>query len=59
MTKDELVIYLTERGYPAENESGVVMVKKPLSKEDKKAVDAMVKEAGYAASYGYRLCYTS
>ena len=55
MTKDEFAIYLTERGYPAENENGVVMISKdkPLKKTDIKAVRELMKEAGYNASYGY------
>lgn len=47
--------YLTERGYPAENENGVVMIRKdkPLTKADLKAVRDMMHEVGYNASYGH------
>jgi len=55
MTKTEFAAYLTERGYPAENENGVVMIRKdkPLTKADLKAVRDMMHEAGYNASYGH------
>lgn len=55
MTKTEFAAYLTERGYPAENENGVVMIHKdkPLTKADLKAVRGMMHEVGYNASYGY------
>ena len=58
MTKTEFAAYLTEKGYPAENENGVVMIskEKPLTKSDLKAVHDMMRETGYNASYGYRLC---
>ena len=58
MTKDEFATYLTERGYPAENENGVVKISqdKPLSKIEIKAVRDMMREAGYNASYGYHVC---
>lgn len=58
MTKTEFAAYLTEHGYPAENENGVVMIRKdkPLTKTDLKAVRDMIREAGYNASYGYTLC---
>ena len=58
MTKTEFAAYLTEHGYPAENENGVVMIskEKPLSKSDIKAVENMMKETGYNASYGYTAC---
>lgn len=55
MTKTEFAAYLTEHGYPAENENGVVMISKdkPLTKPDLKAVRDMMREVGYNASYGY------
>ena len=58
MTKSEFAAYLTERGYPAENENGVVKISqdKPLSKIEIKAVRDMMREAGYNASYGYHVC---
>lgn len=58
MTKTEFAAYLTEHGYPAENENGVVMISKdkPLTKSDLKALRDMMREAGYNASYGYSLC---
>ena len=58
MTKEEFAAYLTERGYPAENENGVVRISKdrPLTTEDVKAVRIMMRETGYKASYGYTLC---
>ena len=58
MTKDEFAAFLTERGYPAENDSGVVKISqdRPLSKIEIKAVRDMMREAGYNASYGYHVC---
>lgn len=58
MTKSEFAAYLTERGYPAENENGVVKISqdRPLSKIEIKAVRDMMREAGYNASYGYHVC---
>ena len=58
MTKSEFAAYLTERGYPAENENGVVKISqdKPLSKIEIKAVRDMMREARYNASYGYHVC---
>lgn len=58
MTKEQFASYLTERGYPAENENGVVMIRKekPLAKKELQEVKAMIREAGYTASYGYKLC---
>ena len=58
MTKEEFAGYLTEHGYPAENESGVVTISKdrPLTKTDIITIRGMMKEAGYNASYGYTLC---
>lgn len=58
MTKTEFAAYLTERGYPAENENGVVMInkEKPLTKSDLKEVRDMMRKTGYNASYGYLLC---
>ena len=58
MTKSEFATYLTERGYPAENENGVVKISqdRPLSKNEIKAVRDMMREAGYNASYGYHVC---
>lgn len=55
MTKSEFAEYLTDNGYPAENENGVVMIskEKPLTKTDIKTVQGLMKEAGYKASYGY------
>lgn len=55
MTKTEFAAYLTEHGYPAENENGVVMISKdkPLTKSDLKALRDMMRETGYNASYGY------
>ena len=55
MAKTEFAAYLTERGYPAENENGVVMIRKdkPLTKADLKAVRDMMREVGYNASYGH------
>ena len=55
MTKTEFAAYLTEHEYPAENENGVVMIRKdkPLTKADLKAVRDMMREVGYNASYGY------
>lgn len=57
MTKTEFAAYLTEHGYPAENENGVVMVRKekPLTKKELQDVKAMMRDAGYNASYGYTL----
>ena len=56
MTKDEFAVFLTERGYPAQNEGGVVKIseERPLTKADVKAVRSLIQEAGYNASYGYR-----
>lgn len=58
MTKDEFAAYLTQNGYPAENDGGVVRISRdrPLSKSDVKTVNGMMKETGYNASYGYTLC---
>ena len=58
MTKTEFAAYLTERGYPAENENGVVMIRKdkPLTKNELQEVKAMMRDAGYNASYGYKSC---
>ena len=56
MNKADFAAYLNEKGYPAENDSGVVMIQKSLTKTEEKAVQNLVKEAGYRASYGYRLC---
>lgn len=58
MTKTEFAAYLTERGYPAENENGVVMIRKdkPLTKKELQEVKAMMRDAGYNASYGYKPC---
>lgn len=55
VTKTEFAAYLTENGFPAENENGVVMISKtnPLTKLDVKTVRDMVQKAGYNASYGY------
>ena len=57
MTKTEFAAYLTEHGYPAENENGVVMVRKEksLTKKELQDVKAMMRDAGYNASYGYTL----
>lgn len=61
MTKTEFAAYLTERGYPAENENGVVMIRndKPLTKKELQEVKAMMRDAGYNASYGYKTCAQS
>ena len=58
MSKDEFAAYLTERGFPAENNGGVVEIRKerPLTKKELKEVKGHVKEAGYRGSYGYILC---
>ena len=58
MTKTEFAAYLTERGYPAENENGVIMIRKdkPLTKKELQEVKAMMRDAGYNASYGYKSC---
>ena len=58
MTKEEFATYLTERGYPAENISGAVIIRKekPLTKSDLKILHSMIKETGYNASFGYTLC---
>lgn len=58
MTKTEFAAYLTEKGYPAEDENGVVMIRKgtPLTKKERKEVQEIMAEAGYNASYGYSLC---
>lgn len=58
MTKDEFAAYLTEKGYPAENDGGVVRIsrERPLTKTDVKTVQSMMRDAGYNASYGYTLC---
>ena len=58
MTKDEFAAYLTEKGYPAENDGGVVRIRRerPLTKTDVKTVQSMMRDAGYNASYGYTLC---
>ena len=55
MTKEEFAAYLTEKGYPAENENGIVMVskEKPLTKDEVKTIKNIMHEAGYNASYGY------
>ena len=58
MTKEEFAAFLTERGYPAENENGVVKISqdKPLSSLEIKEVHRLMKSVGYNASYGYTLC---
>ena len=55
MTKTEFAAYLTRKGYPAEDENGVVMIRKekPLTKEEVKTIKTIMHEAGYNASYGY------
>lgn len=55
MTKEEFAAYLTERGYPAENDSGVVMIRKdkPLTKKELKEIKEIMRDVGYNASYGY------
>lgn len=57
MTKEQFASYLTERGYPAENENGVVMIKKEkqITKKELQEVKTMMRDAGYDASYGYTL----
>lgn len=58
MTKDEFASYLTEKGYPADNINGIVLIskEKPLSKEDEKEVIRIIHETGYNKSFGYLLC---
>ena len=58
VTKEECAAYLTERGYPAENDNGVVMIRKekPITKKELQQVKAMMRDAGYNASYGYKSC---
>lgn len=55
MTKEEFAAYLTGRGYPAENENGVVMIRKgkPLSKQELKDIHNIMRESKYNASYGF------
>ena len=57
MTKDEFASYLKEKGYPAENVNGVVMISKNrvLTKEDLENIRSMMREKKYDASYGYTL----
>ena len=57
MTKDEFASYLAEKGYPAENVNGIVMINKgmALTKEDLESIHAMMREKNYNASYGYTL----
>lgn len=54
MMKDEAAKTLTECGYPAAVEDGVVKFKNPLSVKDIRAVKIIMKEIGYKASYGWR-----
>ena len=58
MTKEEFAVYLTERGYPAENISGTEIIRKEklLTKADVKTLRDMIRETGYSASFGYTLC---
>lgn len=55
MTKDEFARHLTNNGYPAENENGVVKISqdKPLSNLEIKDIHRLMKSAGYNSSYGY------
>ena len=55
MAKDEFASYLTEKGYPAENVNGVVMISKnrALTKKDLENIHSMMREKKYDASYGY------
>lgn len=55
MTKTEFARYLTDKGYPSENDGGVVMVKRSVSKSELANIKKLIKEAGYKNSYGYTL----
>lgn len=55
MSKDELVKYLIDRGYRAENENGVVMIRtdKAMTAKDINDLHDLIRNSGYNASYGW------
>ncbi len=57
MTKDEVAEHLTNAGYPASNEKGVVTIKTavPMPKTKKNKIRRILREIGYRASWGWRL----
>lgn len=54
MTKEQAAQALTEAGFPAAVEDGVIMVKNPVSKTQKRKILKAMKALGYAGSYGWR-----
>lgn len=55
MTKDEMVEVLKANGYPAENENGVVYIRKALTEKEVKDVIGLMRREKYRESYGYRV----
>lgn len=57
MDKNEFASFLTKRGYPSAVESGVVKInaESTLTKADEKTVQNLMREAGYNASYAYKI----
>lgn len=54
MTKEEAAKALTEAGYPAAVENGVITFKSLVSKADRKKITKEMKQIGYGGSYGWR-----
>ena len=54
MSKDEMVTYLKDKGYKAENENGVVMIHVDTSLSAKKLdeLNKLIRDSGYNSSWG-------
>lgn len=54
MTKEQAAQALTDAGFPAAVEDGVIMIKNPVSKKDQQRVKKTMKEIRYSGSCGWR-----
>lgn len=55
MQKEKAVDLLIKNGYQASNAGGVVTLSDPVSEEEARKARDLLKNAGYEASFGYRL----
>lgn len=53
ISKRDAAARITEAGYPAEVENGVVVIRDPLNRRRQRDVVRILKEIGYHASFGW------
>ena len=54
ISKRDAAARITEAGYPAEVENGVVVIRDPLNRRRQRDMKKIIKEIGYKASVGWK-----